>query len=308
MNDLMNGLMNNVSLLKKPFGGKTGATIVLSSFLLTACAMAPEAPPAAMDLRQKLTEMQRNPEMARNARIELRDAEAAVELAEQPLANKEAALADHRVYMADRMVEIARATATARQMEVERERMGEERDAARLAARTREVARVRVDAESARAEADKARSSESAAKALSMKAAEKSEKAAEELRRQIDRLEAEATERGLVLTLGDVLFATGSADLQGGSNRNLEKLVDFLNTYPDRNVLIEGHTDNVGSAQFNQNLSLQRAESVRQYLTDHGVQNGRLTVSGLGLERPVASNDSPTGRQQNRRVEVVIEN
>jgi outer membrane protein OmpA-like peptidoglycan-associated protein len=196
--------------------------------------------------------------------------------------------------MADRMVEIARATATTRQMEVERERMGEERDAARLAART-------LEADTARADADSARSSEIAAAAMSAKAAE-------EMQRQIDELEAEATERGLVLTLGDVLFATGSAELQGGSNRNLEKLVDFLNTYPDRDVLIEGHTDNVGSAQFNQNLSLQRAESVRRYLIDHGVQSHRLNVSGLGLERPVASNESATGRQQNRRVEVIIEN
>jgi outer membrane protein OmpA-like peptidoglycan-associated protein len=141
-----------------------------------------------------------------------------------------------------------------------------------------------------------------------MAAAATTAKAAEEMQRQIDELEAEATERGLVLTLGDVLFASGSADLQGGSNRNLEKLVDFLSTYPDRDVLIEGHTDNVGSASFNQTLSLQRAESVHRYLTDHGVQGQRLTVSGLGLERPVADNTSAMGRQQNRRVEVIIEN
>lgn len=277
----------------KPLGGKTGPVILLSSLLLTACAMAPETPPAALDVRQKLTELQTDAAIASNARPELRDAEAAVELAEQPLDNDEAALADHRVYMADRMLEIARATATMRQMEADRKLIGEERDAARLAARTRE-------ADIARANADAARSSEMTAAAMSAKAAE-------EMQRQIDELEAEATERGLVLTLGDVLFATGSAELQGGSNRNLEKLVEFLSSYPDRDVLIEGHTDNVGSAQFNQTLSLQRAESVRRYLTDHGVQNRRLTVSGLGLARPVAGNESALGRQQNRRVEVVIE-
>ncbi|WP_273428386.1 OmpA family protein [Marinobacter sp.] len=286
--------MKTVSLLKKPFVGKTVAIVALSSLLLNACAMAPETPPAALDVRQKLTELQRNPAMASNARIELRDAEAAVELAEQPLDSDEATLADHRIYMADRMVEIARATGTARQMEVDRKHMGEERDAARLAART-------LEADTARADADTARSSEMAAAAVSAKAAA-------EMQIQIDELEAEATERGLVLTLGDVLFATGSADLQGGSNRNLEKLVDFLNAYPERSVLIEGHTDNVGSAQFNQTLSLKRADSVRRYLTDHGVQSRRLSVSGLGLERPVAGNESAMGRQQNRRVEVIIEN
>ena len=84
--------------------------------------------------------------------------------------------------------------------------------------------------------------------------------------------------------------------------------MDFLKAYPDRDVLIEGHTDNVGSAQFNQVLSLQRAESVRRYLTEHGVQSRRLSVYGLGFERPVAGNQSAMGRQQNRRVEVVIEN
>lgn len=286
--------MKTVSLLKKPFVGKTSAIVLLSSLLLSACAMAPETSTEALDARQKLTELQRNPAMASNARIELRDAEAAVQLAEQPLDSDEATLADHRIYMADRMVEIARATGTTRQMEADRKRLGEERDAARLAART-------LEADTARADADTARSSE-------MEAAAVSAKAAQEMQRQIDELEAEATERGLVLTLGDVLFATGSADLRGGSNRNLEKLVDFLNTYPDRNVLIEGHTDNVGSAQFNQTLSLKRADSVRRYLTDHGVQSRRLSVSGLGLERPVAGNESAMGRQQNRRVEVIIEN
>lgn len=286
--------MKAVSLLKKPFVGKTGAIVVLSSLLLNACAVAPETSTEALDARLKLTELQRNPAMASNARIQLRDAEAAVELAEQPLDSDEATLADHRIYMADRMVEIARATGTTRQIEADRKRMGEERDAARLAART-------LEADTARADADTARSSEMAAAAVSAKAAE-------EMQRQIDELEAEATERGLVLTLGDVLFATGSADLQGGSNRNLEKLVGFLNTYPDRDVLIEGHTDNVGNAQFNQTLSLKRADSVRRYLTDHGVQSRRLTVSGLGLERPVAGNESAMGRQQNRRVEVIIEN
>ncbi|MGM0616328.1 MAG: DUF4398 domain-containing protein, partial [Pseudomonadota bacterium] len=193
--------MNILLRQKRPLGGKTVPVILLCS-LLTACAMAPETPPAALDVRQKLTELQRDPAMASNARIELRDAEAAVELAEQPLHDDKAALAEHRIYMADRMVEIARATATTRQMEADRDLMSEERDAARLAARTLEADRARADAEASR-------KSEMAAAAISAEAAE-------EMQKQIDELEAEATERGLVLTLSDVLFETGSADLQGG--------------------------------------------------------------------------------------------
>jgi outer membrane protein OmpA-like peptidoglycan-associated protein len=286
--------MKTVSMLKTRFGGKTISAVVLSSLLLTACASTPETPTAALDVRQKLTELQSNPEMANNARSELRDAETAVRIAEQPLTQEQAALASHRVYMADRMVEIARAKATTRLTESQRTLMGEERDAARLAARTLEVDRARADAE-------RARSSESAAAAASAQTAQ-------ELQRQIEALEAEATERGLVLTLGDVLFATGSAELRDGPNHSLEKLVAFLDQHPDRNVLIEGHTDSVGSADFNKNLSRERASSVRDYLTQRGVEPRRLTVSGLGLERPVASNESASGRQQNRRVEVIIEN
>jgi len=286
--------MNILSFLETVPGKKTGAAFMLSSVLLSGCAMAPTSPDGSEEVRAKLTELQQNPKVATHARVELRDAQAAVELAEQPLASDQNALAAHRIYMADRMVEIARAKGETRLMEADRVLLGEERDAARLAARTREADQAQADAESAR-------SAQAQAAALSAREAA-------ELQRQIDLLEAEATERGLVLTLGDVLFASGSADIQGGTNQNLEKLVDFLKQYPDRQVLIEGHTDNVGSAAFNQTLSRQRAESVRQYLVSHGVDNRRLRVSGFGFERPVASNNTAMGRQQNRRVEVVIEN
>lgn len=286
--------MNIPSFMKRVPGRKTGVVLMLSSVLLYGCAMAPSSPDGSEDLRARLTQLQQNPDMMNYARVELRDAEAAVQLAEQPVPRGETALAEHRLYMADRMVEIARAKGETRLMEADRTLLGEERDAARLAARTREADQAHADAASAR---------KSQADAAALSARE-----AEELQLQIDMLEAEATERGLVLTLGDVLFATGSARIQGGTNQNLEKLVNFLKQYPDRNVLIEGHTDNVGSAMFNQNLSRQRAESVRQFLTSRGIASRRLTVSGYGFERPVATNDTATGRQQNRRVEVVIEN
>ncbi|WP_189577046.1 OmpA family protein [Marinobacter zhanjiangensis] len=283
-----------LSLVKTVPGRKTTMALVLSSALLTACATAPTSPDGSENVRDKLTELQQNPAMMTHARVELRDAEAAVELAEQPLGGDDEALAAHRVYMADRALDIARAKGQTRLLEAERTQLGEQRDAARLAARTREADRARAEAESAR-------SSQEAAAAMSAREAE-------ELQRQIDLLEAEATERGLVLTLGDVLFATGSAEIQGGTNDNLEKLANFLDQYPDRKVLIEGHTDNVGSAGFNQTLSRQRAESVRRFLVDRGIDRSRLSVSGFGFERPVAGNDTSTGRQQNRRVEVIIEN
>ena len=126
--------------------------------------------------------------------------------------------------------------------------------------------------------------------------------------RQIEALEAEITDRGVVLTLGDVLFATGSSDLQKDANNSLNKLVSFLNQYPDRQVLIEGHTDDVGSVEFNRGLSERRAESVRGSLRQQGIASRRLATAGLGMERPVANNGTAAGRQQNRRVEIIIEN
>jgi outer membrane protein OmpA-like peptidoglycan-associated protein len=121
-------------------------------------------------------------------------------------------------------------------------------------------------------------------------------------------LNARETERGLVVTLGDVLFETARADLKGGAAGNLGKLAAFLVKYPDRNVVIEGHTDNVGGEDYNLGLSQRRAESVRSFLVTHGVSANRISASGKGEGSPVSDNDTATGRQQNRRVEVIIAN
>ena len=131
---------------------------------------------------------------------------------------------------------------------------------------------------------------------------------ADDLQRQITELNAQATDRGLVVTLGDVLFTTGGSDLKGGATANLSKLAAFLNKYPDRTVAIEGHADNVGNEDYNLSLSQRRADSVKTYLVGEGVGSTRLDASGKGEVSPVAGNDSATGRQQNRRVEVIISN
>jgi outer membrane protein OmpA-like peptidoglycan-associated protein len=139
-------------------------------------------------------------------------------------------------------------------------------------------------------------------------AAAASQRQAAELQQQIDVLQARPTDRGLVVTLGDVLFATGGARLRSGSSGNLNKLVVFLDRYPTRTASIEGYTDSVGSDEGNLALSQRRAESVMAYLVGQGIGSNRLTASGKGNSSPVAGNDSAAGRQENRRVEVVIEN
>src|SRR3990167_7196878 len=128
------------------------------------------------------------------------------------------------------------------------------------------------------------------------------------LQQQLDEMNAKQTERGLVMTLGDLLFATGRSELRAGTVNNLDKLALFLKQHQDRDVLIEGHTDNVGSEEANLSLSQRRADSVMNFLRQQGVASIRLGSSGKGESTPVASNDSASGRQMNRRVEVIIRN
>ncbi|MCP1676762.1 outer membrane protein OmpA-like peptidoglycan-associated protein [Natronocella acetinitrilica] len=257
---------------------KSGAVtaLALSVALLAACASTPESPSGASALRSNLSALQNDPDLAERARVELREAEEAVQLAEQPLPSSDARLAEHRVYMAEQKIEIARAKASTRYAEYQRQSMEEARSDERLTARTEEADRARAGVA--------------------------------DLQRQIATLQAEVTDRGIVLTLGDVLFATGSAELQPGADGNLNRLVDFLNEHPERRVLIEGHTDSVGSAESNQRLSQRRADAVRSHLVRRGLSQDRLSTSGMGEDRPVASNETASGRQQNRRVEIIIEN
>jgi outer membrane protein OmpA-like peptidoglycan-associated protein len=285
------------------------ATAVASILLAAACTTAPVKPDGAAEARVKLTQLQSDPNLASRAAVAIKDADVAVRAAEQPELNKE--LAAHRVYLADRKVDTAKALAETRFAEDQRAGLTAQRDSARLDARTHEADAAKGQAATARAEgaeqkaaADQARSEANTAQL----AAASSEQQAAELQRQINVLQAKPTDRGLVLTLGDVLFTTGRADLKPGATGNLNKLVAFLDKYPDRSVSIQGYTDSVGSEDYNQGLSERRANSVKSYLAEQGVGSMRLSASGKGRNDPVADNDSEAGRQQNRRVEVIISN
>jgi outer membrane protein OmpA-like peptidoglycan-associated protein len=111
-----------------------------------------------------------------------------------------------------------------------------------------------------------------------------------------------------VLTVGDVLFDAGKVEVAPGAQRSIDKLAEFLKAYPRRNVLIEGHSDNTGAEDFNVKLSQQRADAVRDRLIAQGVSAQRIRTRGYGPKFPAVDNDTPAGRQQNRRVEVVILN
>lgn len=241
-------------------------SLLFSAMLMVACA-GPKIPDGAAQVRSKLTQLQSDPQLATLAPVAIKEADAAVRLAEEPRDDKE--LSKHFVYLADRKVDTAQALAQARYLEDQRKGLGEKATAAQLDARTQE---------------------------------------AEALRRQIAELNAKQTERGLIVTLGDVLFETGKSDLKSSASANLSKLAGFLNQQPERALVIEGHTDSVGSDSYNQELSQRRADSVKAFLISAGVAPNRVTAVGKGESLPVASNDSSSGRQMNRRVEIVIAN
>ena len=281
----------------------------VAAILLAACASAPPNPAGAAEARSKLTQLQSNPDLATRAPAAIKDAELAVRTAEMPQNNPE--LASHLVYIADRKVDIAAAQAATALAEAQRQGLSEQRDKARLDARTQEADRNASQLATAKgALADEKRSSDASrdeADAARMAAADAAIKSAQ-LQQQLDELNAKPTDRGLVLTLGDVLFTSGRADLKTGAATNLNKLAMFLTNYPDRSVMIEGHTDSVGNDEYNVGLSQRRADSVKTFLTGQGIGSARLSTAGKGESDPVAANDSAAGRQQNRRVEVIISN
>jgi outer membrane protein OmpA-like peptidoglycan-associated protein len=188
--------------------------------------------------------------------------------------------------------------------EAEQARAAAEQARSAAQAEGERAARAKAEAEAKTREAEQARL---AARAEAEKAA-KAKAESDQLTRELSDLKAKQTERGIMLTIGDVLFATGKADLSPEAMRSVDKLAEFLQKYASRNVLIEGHTDSVGSDELNLTLSQKRADSLKEALLGKGIVGDRITTIGYGKKYPVASNDTVAGKQQNRRVEVSILN
>jgi outer membrane protein OmpA-like peptidoglycan-associated protein len=167
-----------------------------------------------------------------------------------------------------------------------------------------------VAKEKAEAAREAAEQAEKEAASAEVKAAhEKQQSTAgrvEELERELAEFKAQETERGLVLTLGDVQFAPNQEKLTAEAMRKLYPLVTILKEQPTRNIRIEGHADTSGEKSYNLDLSQRRADAVRDFLMENGIRAERITARGYGEEKAVASNDTAAGRRENRRVEVII--
>jgi outer membrane protein OmpA-like peptidoglycan-associated protein len=241
-----------------------------------------------------------DPDVEINAQVPLMDAGKAVEAASQA---KEFGEMDHLAYLAERKTQIAVATAEEQMAENDKKALAMETEQLIVQGREHEQ-RAKMDA----MESDlKARESNAEAWFQTQKAEEATAKA-DKLQQEIAAMNGRMTERGIVLTIGDVLFTTGTATLSPKADYEINRLAEFMKEYPDRNVLIEGYTDSTGTEGMNLDLSMNRANAVSNKLVAQGISSGRITTKGLGEESPVAGNDTAAGREQNRRVDVIILN
>jgi OmpA-OmpF porin, OOP family len=267
---------------------RSAVSLLVAATALLSCAT-PIRPSSMVEAERAFEDASSDPRVSDNAPVYLYEAKKAIDQAEQVWRDDaDDPRVDHLAYLAHKRVEIAREIATKRRADAESQALARQRDKLVLEARTRQV-------DVARIEADQAQKREEEARARTA-----------ELEQQLAELEAKKTERGMVITLGDVLFDFGRAELQTGAQNNLYRLVSFLRDNPDREVVIEGYTDSVGDEAYNLDLSQRRAHAVRAFLSQNGVDPARTAARGFGEARPVASNGTDAGRQQNRRVEIVI--
>jgi outer membrane protein OmpA-like peptidoglycan-associated protein len=248
---------------------------------MAACASAPQPNVALENARSAVRSAEADPNVATYAALDMHTARKELDAAEAAAAAHDEKGIDQPAYLAAQTAHLAQLKASAKANDARVAAGKAERDQIQLSARTKEVA----TADAARDHANQQ---------------------AAAIQAELDALKAKPTDRGLVLTLGDVLFDTGKADLNPGASRNLDQLVVFLTDHPERRVEIDGYTDNVGTDSFNLSLSERRADTVRNVLVNRGIDSSRIVTRGYGKDFGVASNVDSGGRQLNRRVEIVI--
>jgi outer membrane protein OmpA-like peptidoglycan-associated protein len=250
---------------------------------LGACASAPQPNAALETARAQVSAANADPNVAQYDPLDLQAARQDLTAAEAANNNRDEPQTDQMAYIAAQTARLAQQRAAAKA------------DDARIAQGTAERDRIQAAARSH--EANVAVAQRNAAMEQSA-----------QLQAEVEALKAKQTDRGIVLTLGDVLFDTGRASLSPGAAMKLDRLAAFLNEHPDRRVQIEGFTDSVGGDAYNLDLSERRADAVKSALTTRGIDPSRIATEGYGKAYPVASNSDSGGRQLNRRVEVVIGN
>lgn len=290
-------------------------TLSAAALTLLACQAVPVQDPAVDSARLELTQLQNDPLLASRAPAAIQDAQDAVEAAEKP--QTDAAVKSHLAYLAGNKVKTAKAMATTRYNEDQLKTAASSREKVRLDARTQEADQANAQVEASRIKATEADQKTVLAEQKTVAANQQTSLAEQRagdigarnvtLEKELADLHAQKTERGIVLTFGDVLFASGKSDIKAGAMANFDRLAESLKKQGSSHITIEGHTDSVGGDESNMALSQRRADSVKNYLVSRGVAAERISAAGKGSAFPVTSNTSASGRQKNRRIEVIID-
>jgi outer membrane protein OmpA-like peptidoglycan-associated protein len=265
------------------------------ALILGACVSIPQPNAALENARIAVQTAEADPNVNKYAALDL-------DVARKDLSNAENAALHHQdaaiaqsAYLATQNARLAQAHAATKADDARVAAGQVERDQIMLAARTREADNAKLAAANAQRVADSA-----------LNQRDQANEETARVQAELDALKATPTPRGMVLTLGDVLFDTGRAELKSGASRKIDQLAQFLIEHPNRRVQIDGFTDSVGTDSYNEELSQRRANAVREALIARGVDSSRIGTEGYGKAYPVASNNDSGGRQLNRRVEVVI--
>jgi OOP family OmpA-OmpF porin len=245
-----------------------GRPVAAVAILLALAACAGRSEESLQQARTSVSSMQNDPQVAENAAVQADQAQAALGRLEAAWEDgEEGDEIEHLAYLTEQRVAIAEAAATEQAAQTEFERLSEQREGVLLGAREEQI---------------------------------------ETLQQQLQDLQTRQTERGLVVTLGDILFQVDRAELQPGGIQQLSRLADYLRENPDRSILIEGHTDSTGQDSYNLRLSENRAYAVEDFLISQGIDPRRIASRGYGEQFPIAPNDTAAGRQENRRVEIIV--
>jgi len=292
--------------------------------LVSACSSVPTTTSLLDQTHSDYRMAQANPAVVKHAPVELNQAGVALEQA-NAAANHNDSLEkiDQLAYVARQKIALSQEIARKKVAEADAATATQERSLVQLDQRTNEANKAKASADQSKADAqvaqgqamdaqrsaDEARRNADEARLKTENAqavAQQTQMRNTQLEAQLADLAAKKTERGMVITLGDVLFGTDLARLSSDGVRTVQKLADVLQQNPQRRVLVEGFTDSTGTTAHNQELSERRATTVRAALQDMGVTRERVAIRGYGEAYPVASNDTNQNRQMNRRVEIVL--
>jgi outer membrane protein OmpA-like peptidoglycan-associated protein len=262
---------------------------------LGACATMPQPNAALETARAAVHTAEADPNVNKYAPLDLDRARKDLSIAEDASLHHKDTDVDQPAYLATQNARLAQAHAATKADDARVAAGQIERDQIMLTARTREAENAKQSATNARAVAD-----------VALNQRDQATEETARVQAELDALKATPTPRGMVLTLGDVLFDTGRAELKSGATRKVDQLAQFLMEHPDRRVQIEGFTDSVGTDSYNEDLSQRRADAVKAALINRGIEPSRIGTEGYGKAYPVANNNDSGGRQLNRRVEVVI--